>query len=882
MKKQQNNSTRAWALQIALSAALLSISAVLLASSFKATPATSGLSAPIQPGVTGDKDLTIAGPAAARTLSPADALFTFVSKGSLNTARTDHTAPTSGDNRATIAGEGLPLAPLASAAWTGAANAFWFLDTNWSPNTVPGSGDTATFNGPGNGNTRIDLTSGVTINTIVFDTANAAAYRIGLGGTLTLNDGGAITMNSTVTVPNGELIAAHVILGTNADTNSTISVTNNSATTGLAISGDISPFSTVGNHSGTKTLVPGGTGNGTIIGLIGDPGSPFSPKIALTKSGTGTWALSNANRYTGTTTISDGVLRLNSPLALPGGLQPVPVQPASNLTFNGGGGAGGVVGLGFDDFERRLGLSGVQWTGNGGFAAYGADRNVNIGGQHPPATLVAGTAGFLLFNALILGAADADHTVTFVNGIDLGNFDATIVVDDGSPAIDAVISGAIIQSGGARRLEKIGDGTLALTGTNTYDGTTSVDGPLLINGNSTGATGTVIVDGSLFENENTVLGGTGTVGGPVTVNFGAILGGTGATASGTLTVHNSLTLRPDSIIELALGPAGAHSTLARTAGTWSFQPAQMFTFIDLGATPGFYDNIITGLASDPGTESGWTITNPGFVGTFTFDGSGNIDLTLTAVSGTPTPTPTATATATFTPTPTATHTPTPIPTATFTPTPTATATFTPTATATATATFTPTPTATHTPTPIPTATFTPTPRQLSLLHRQLRPRQPRLHSRPPQHQQLLTLRRLFRQQRLLPLRQLLRRQPQRLLRPRRRQPRLRLRSRLHRQLRLLRPRRQLSLLHRQPRRRLRHHHQRLRRQRQPRLRSHLPQLQQPLTLRRLYRQPRLLRPRRRQPRLRLRSRLLRRRRQLLHPLQLYLRLQLLQQRQRRL
>src|SRR2546430_2995827 len=45
MKKQQNNSTHAWARQIALSIALLSISAFLLASSFRAIPATRGLSA---------------------------------------------------------------------------------------------------------------------------------------------------------------------------------------------------------------------------------------------------------------------------------------------------------------------------------------------------------------------------------------------------------------------------------------------------------------------------------------------------------------------------------------------------------------------------------------------------------------------------------------------------------------------------------------------------------------------------------------------------------------------------------------------------------------------------------------------------------------------
>ena len=610
-----------------------------------------------------------------------------------------------GDNKASIADGGLSLAPLASAAWTGAINAFWTTSTNWSPPTVPGSGNTATFNGAGNGNTTINLSvDQVTINTIVFDTASAAAYTIGnRGDTLTLNNGGAITVNSTVT--NRERVLADVILGTDDFTTSTISVTNNSTTSDLEILGDISPSTVETGTPGTKTLAPGGTGNGEIIANIHEGISP----VALTKSGTGTWALSTSppvdmNTYQGITTISDGVLRLNSPVALPGGLSGNGLN-GSNLTFNGHSGGGGVLGLGFNDFERLLGDSHVevQWTGNGGFAAYGADRNVNIGGQG--ATLVAGSAGFLTNGALILGAADADHTVTFVNGIDLrGNLGSTIQVDNGSPAIDAVISGRIIQTDGRHcPLNKIGDGTLALTGTNNYPGTTDVGGPLLVNGNSTGATGAVTVDGG-------VLGGTGIVGGAVTLNFGGtILGGTGTTASGTLTVHNSLTLRIDSIIELALGPAGAHSTLARTAGTWSFQPAQMFTFIDLGATPGTYDNIITGLASDPGTEGGWIITNPGFAGTFTYDGSGNIDLALTAVPSTPTPTPTATATFTSTPTPTATatatatFTPTPIPTATFTPTPTATI------TATATATFTPTPTATHTPTPMPTATFTPTP-----------------------------------------------------------------------------------------------------------------------------------------------------------------------------
>ena len=57
MKKQQNNSTRVWALVVAFSIALLSIPVVLIASSFTAIPATRGLSAPINGVAAGDKEL---------------------------------------------------------------------------------------------------------------------------------------------------------------------------------------------------------------------------------------------------------------------------------------------------------------------------------------------------------------------------------------------------------------------------------------------------------------------------------------------------------------------------------------------------------------------------------------------------------------------------------------------------------------------------------------------------------------------------------------------------------------------------------------------------------------------------------------------------------
>jgi hypothetical protein len=125
-----------------------------------------------------------------------------------------------------------------NAAWTGATDAGWFTagpPTNWdnTPGAVPGTGNTATFNGAGNGNVVIDVATGgpLTINTILFDTNLAAAYTIGTGGangqSLTLDDNAAVTMNGTVA--NNELFNAAITLGTTV-AGGTTTVTNNSTT----------------------------------------------------------------------------------------------------------------------------------------------------------------------------------------------------------------------------------------------------------------------------------------------------------------------------------------------------------------------------------------------------------------------------------------------------------------------------------------------------------------------------------------------------------------------------------------------------------------------------------------------------------------------------
>src|SRR5438034_10855660 len=125
MKKQRNNSTRAWALHVALSIALSPISAVLLASSFKAAPAKSGFSATINLVEVGNKNLVIAGPASFQSLSPADAPFTFGNTGSLSTARDAHTATLLPNGKVLVAGGQNSGGYLISAELYDAASGMW-------------------------------------------------------------------------------------------------------------------------------------------------------------------------------------------------------------------------------------------------------------------------------------------------------------------------------------------------------------------------------------------------------------------------------------------------------------------------------------------------------------------------------------------------------------------------------------------------------------------------------------------------------------------------------------------------------------------------------------------------------------------------------------
>ncbi len=224
-------------------------------------------------------------------------------------------------------------------------------------------------------------------------------------------------------------------------------------------------------NGGTRTVTVN-DGNGTTNALIdavmsGGIGNSAGTG-ALTKNGGGTLSLTAASTYTGQTFANGGVLLLNHANALPGGVGTT--GGTSNLRINGNG----IAGLGTGDFTRALGtgVDQVQWTAGGGFAAYNADRVVNLGGTG--ATVTWATGSFVPNgSSLFLGANSATHTVDFQNLIDLGSAVRTVEINNAAAvAVDAIISGAISGTGG---LTKIGDGTLALTATNSsYTGQTSL------------------------------------------------------------------------------------------------------------------------------------------------------------------------------------------------------------------------------------------------------------------------------------------------------------------------------------------------------------------------------------------------------------------------
>jgi autotransporter-associated beta strand protein len=327
------------------------------------------------------------------------------------------------------------------------------------------------------------------LNTYTGGTTNGAG-TLALGGDNVLGTGGLVLSGGTL-ASDGTTAR---MLGNNV----TITANSQFGQAGIG-TGDLQLSGVVDLGTTTRTLTVSNatTFAGTLTNTAG-----------LTKGGPGTLALAVDNTYGGVTSVRGGVLLLNSANAVPGGIG---TMGGSNVLVLGGG----VIGLGTNNslFTRyalgNVNLSGtnVYWlSGNiSGFAAFGSDATVNLGGNITPTTLSWNNSGGTLGLGLLLGASTADKTVNFLNPITWNTQSRTVQAERGSAPIDGILSGALTDFSGNWALVKTGNGVLALNATNNYGDTMLLAGTLMIGTNGTLGTlgrGTVTDNGVLQFNRS--------------------------------------------------------------------------------------------------------------------------------------------------------------------------------------------------------------------------------------------------------------------------------------------------------------------------------------------------------------------------------------------
>jgi hypothetical protein len=323
------------------------------------------------------------------------------------------------------------------------------------------------------------------------------------------------------------------------------------------------------NIGNSTMLTTGGVGNGHAIlitgandaSITGTHADAVLNSLFVANHGTGTFTL-NVNMNAQALVNYGSGLTVYNMADLPGDVYALggTLRFTQNMSHTGGlmrilG--GGIFEIGADlngantgDFDRAL-TSALVMIGNGGFSAFGANRVVSLGGA-TPTSLTWGASNFMASSdgvdgnyVLMLGSSTSNAMLEFVNNINLGTRTRTVDVGDGVNAsdVDARLSGVLSNANGA--LEKIGAGTLEVTGANTYGmGTTITAGKFLANNTTASATGT----------------------GHVTVLSGATLGGTGTVtaSSGTqhITVNSGATLMVGNTHGVGTGGGGAASALS--------------------------------------------------------------------------------------------------------------------------------------------------------------------------------------------------------------------------------------------------------------------------------------------------------------------------------
>lgn len=260
--------------------------------------------------------------------------------------------------------------------------------------------------------------------------------------------------------------------------------------------------------------------------------------LGVTKTNTGTWVLAGANTYSGTTTVSGGALHLNNASAI--GTGP--------MTLN----TGGIID---NSSGSAITLSTANVTTISGNFTFGGTNDLSLANGTTNVTgtrtvTLGGTAGrTLTLGAMTINNAGGNTTLTVNDATSAGNrlVITSLVLADANQARSQTISGSAsveitgtVQDGpgtGADAVTYAGNGTLKLSGSNTYTGSTTMNnaaGTLTLAGSSV-TSAVTLTTGRLNVNHAAALGA-----GTLTLTAGT-LDNTSGTAL-TLTTNNPVTI----------------------------------------------------------------------------------------------------------------------------------------------------------------------------------------------------------------------------------------------------------------------------------------------------------------------------------------------------
>ncbi len=447
-------------------------------------------------------------------------------------------------------------------------------------------------------------------------------------GPVSVSAGSVLALENNISVSNSKTLT---LAGSGISNGGAL--INNSGTNTWAGGFSLSADSTIHSASGGTLVLSGAGALGASVLTLDGAGSitlsgVVSGSSGLVKNGTGTSILSGANTYTGTTTVSQGTLRIgnNSALGASGSGNDTIVsagatlllQPPSGLTIGnewltlngtGSGGVGalysqtgtnswaGAITLASDSTIRvdsgsvlnliasmdqsggaksltkdgagTLTISGLVSTSGsillqGGILQLGASERLN---DLIALNLSSGTTFDLNNNDETIGSLTGSGSVTLGSDTEIGGGDLTFGANHTSTSFSGVISGL-----GA--VTKTGTGTQTLTVNQTYTGATTIEGGVLSVASLANGGANSGIGASTSDAANLVLDG-GTLrytGGAQSTNRNFTIGINGgafdASGTGALTLSGTATLDDiDTERTLTLtGTNTAANTLAAALG----------------------------------------------------------------------------------------------------------------------------------------------------------------------------------------------------------------------------------------------------------------------------------------------------------------------------